>query len=42
LSEPLSFLEEIEPLPEVDKAKIMGGTLSALMQCDPTEKMVAA
>jgi predicted TIM-barrel fold metal-dependent hydrolase len=42
LSEPLSFLEEIEPLPEVDKAKIMGGTLSKLMQCDPTEKVVAA
>ena len=42
LSEPLSFLEEIEPLPEVDKAKIMGGTLSTLMQCDPTEKVVAA
>jgi len=41
LSEPLSFLEEIEPLPEVDKAKIMGGTLSKLMQCDPTEKVVA-
>jgi predicted TIM-barrel fold metal-dependent hydrolase len=42
LSEPLSFLEEIEPLAEVDKAKIMGGTLSKLMQCDPTEKVVAA
>ena len=42
LSEPLSFLDEIEPLPEVDKAKIMGGTLSKLMQCDPTEKVVAA
>jgi predicted TIM-barrel fold metal-dependent hydrolase len=42
LSEPLSFLEEIESLAEVDKAKIMGGTLSKLMQCDPTEKVVAA
>ena len=42
LAEPLSFLEEIEPLAEVDKAKIMGGTLSKLMQCDPTEKVVAA
>jgi hypothetical protein len=29
-------------LAEVDKAKIMGGTLSKLMQCDPTEKVVAA
>jgi predicted TIM-barrel fold metal-dependent hydrolase len=42
LSEPLSFIDEIEPLPEVDKAKIMGGTLSVLMQCDPNEKIVAA
>ncbi len=42
LSEPLSFIEEIEPLSEVDKAKIMGGTLSVLMQCDPNEKVVAA
>ncbi len=42
LFDPLSFLEEIEPLPEADKAKIMGGTLSKLMQCDPTEKVVAA
>jgi predicted TIM-barrel fold metal-dependent hydrolase len=42
LAEPLSFLEEIEPLSEVDKAKIMGGTLSKLMRCDPTEKMVVA
>ncbi len=42
LSEPLSFMDEIEPLSEVDKAKIMGGTLSVLMQCDPTEKIVAA
>jgi len=42
LSEPLSFIEEIEPLSEVDKAKIMGGTLSVLMQCDPKEKVVAA
>ena len=42
LYDPLSFLEEIEPLSETDKAKIMGGTLSKLMQCDPTEKVVAA
>ena len=42
LSEPLSFIEEIEPLSDVDKAKIMGGTLSVLMQCDPHEKIVAA
>ncbi len=42
LSEPLSFVDEIEPLSDVDKAKIMGGTLSVLMQCDPQEKIVAA
>jgi predicted TIM-barrel fold metal-dependent hydrolase len=42
LGDPLSFIEEIESLPEDDKAKIMGGTLSKLMQCDPNEKMVAA
>ena len=42
LGDPLSFVDEIEPLSEVDKAKIMGGTLSNLMQCDPTEKVVAA
>jgi predicted TIM-barrel fold metal-dependent hydrolase len=40
LSEPLSFVEEIEPLSDMDKAKIMGGTLSVLMQCDPNEKVV--
>jgi predicted TIM-barrel fold metal-dependent hydrolase len=42
LGDPLSFVDEIEPLSEEDKAKIMGGTLSKLMQCDPTEKVVAA
>ncbi len=42
LAEPLSFIEEIEPLSEADKAKIMGGTLSVLMHCDPNEKLVAA
>jgi predicted TIM-barrel fold metal-dependent hydrolase len=42
LYDPLSFLEEIEPLPETDKAKIMGGNLSKLMQCDPTVKVIAA
>ena len=40
--EPAVFVDEIEPLPEEDKAKIMGGTLSTLMKCDPTEKVVAA
>jgi len=42
LGDPLSFLEEISPLSEEDKAKIMGGTLSKLMKCDPTEKIVRA
>ncbi len=41
LADPLSFVDEIESLPEEDKAKIMGGTLSTLMKCDPTEKVVA-
>jgi predicted TIM-barrel fold metal-dependent hydrolase len=40
LAEPLSFLKEIEPLAEQDKAKIMGATLSVLMKCDPHEKLV--
>ncbi len=42
LGDPLSFVDEIESLPEDDKAKIMGGTLCKLMQCDPTEKIVSA
>jgi predicted TIM-barrel fold metal-dependent hydrolase len=42
LHDPLSFVEEIEPLPEDDKARIMGGNLSKLMGCDPTKKEVAA
>ena len=42
LGDPLSFLDEIESLPEADKAKVMGGTLSKLMKCDPTEKVVSA
>ena len=42
LGDPLRFVDEIEPLSEDDKAKIMGGTLSKLMQCDPTEKVVKA
>jgi predicted TIM-barrel fold metal-dependent hydrolase len=42
LGEPLSFVEEIADLPEDAKAKIMGGTLSTLMKCDPTEKVVRA
>ncbi|WP_197028885.1 amidohydrolase family protein [Blastococcus sp. URHD0036] len=42
LGDPLSFVDEIEPLPEADKAQIMGSTLAKLMKCDPTEKLVAA
>jgi predicted TIM-barrel fold metal-dependent hydrolase len=42
LADPLTFVDEIEPLSEGDKAKIMGGTLSKLMKVDPTEKVVAA
>jgi predicted TIM-barrel fold metal-dependent hydrolase len=41
LYDPLSFVDEIEPLTEEDKAKVMGGTLSRLMGCDPAEKVVA-
>jgi predicted TIM-barrel fold metal-dependent hydrolase len=41
LGDPLTFLDEIEPLSEEDKAKIMGGTLSKLMKCDPAEKLVS-
>jgi predicted TIM-barrel fold metal-dependent hydrolase len=41
LEDPLSFIDEIEPLAEEDKAKVMGGTLSRLMGCDPAEKVVA-
>jgi predicted TIM-barrel fold metal-dependent hydrolase len=42
MADPTSFVEEIESLPEPDKAKIMGGNLSKLMHCDPTEKVLAA
>jgi predicted TIM-barrel fold metal-dependent hydrolase len=42
LADPTSFIEEIAELPEVDKAKIMGGNLSKLMKVDPTVKEVAA
>ena len=38
LGDPLTFLDEIEPLSEEDKAKIMGGNLSKLMGYDPSEK----
>jgi predicted TIM-barrel fold metal-dependent hydrolase len=43
MSDPTSFVEELDDtLSEADKAKIMGGNLSKLMKCDPTEKAVAA
>jgi predicted TIM-barrel fold metal-dependent hydrolase len=42
LGEPLSFIEEIASLSDEDKRKIMGGTLSVLMQCDPNEKVADA
>jgi hypothetical protein len=32
---PLSFVDEIASLPEDDKRKSRGGTLSVLVQCDP-------
>ncbi|HTR71471.1 MAG TPA: amidohydrolase family protein [Mycobacteriales bacterium] len=42
MADPTSFVEELGDLSETDKAKIMGGNLSRLMGCDPTEKAVAA
>jgi predicted TIM-barrel fold metal-dependent hydrolase len=42
LGDPLSFIDEIAPLSDEDKRKIMGGTLSVLMQCDPNEKVIQA
>jgi predicted TIM-barrel fold metal-dependent hydrolase len=42
MSDPTSFIEELGELADEDKAKFMGGNLSKLMKCDPTEKVVAA
>jgi predicted TIM-barrel fold metal-dependent hydrolase len=39
--DPTTFVEELDELSDTDKAKIMGGNLSKLMQCDPTEKALA-
>jgi predicted TIM-barrel fold metal-dependent hydrolase len=40
MEDPTSFVEELDTLNDVDKAKIMGGNLSKLMKCDPSEKAV--
>ncbi|WP_374113469.1 amidohydrolase family protein [Frankia sp. AgB1.8] len=43
MADPTSFVEELDDsLSDGDKAKIMGGNLSKLMKCDPTEKVIAA
>ena len=42
LHDPTSFADELDGMTEEDKAKIMGGNLSKLMKCDPTEKLVKA
>jgi predicted TIM-barrel fold metal-dependent hydrolase len=42
MSDPTSFVEELDALSETDKAKVMGGNLSQLMGCDPTKKALAA
>jgi predicted TIM-barrel fold metal-dependent hydrolase len=40
MADPTMFIEDIDGLPEEQQAAIMGGNLSKLMGCDPTEKLV--
>ncbi|MGX7681512.1 amidohydrolase family protein [Jatrophihabitans sp. DSM 45814] len=38
LFDPVTFVDEIDELPEADKAKVMGGNLAKLMGVDPTSR----
>ena len=38
LSDPVTFVDELEGLPDQDKRKVMGGNLARLMGVDPVAK----